>query len=368
MTTRLLHNILIGKLIESNYLFALYRLPATEEPCLAISHDKKPKVLDSCMDLNNAEGFVFAPFHISEKHPLLLIKPDVVKNGWDSIMEYLADKEFGDKDLDIEKEPNSFSSIKKSEYNAVFSRFITALQAKQFEKLVLSRCTGEMPKPDFSPANAFLKACDKYQNAFVYLCYTPISGLWLGCSPEILLKGENGDYQTVALAGTRKAKPEQPGATRWNVKNKNEQSLVADYLRDILNRNTEKWTAEKTETVTAGNVVHLKTGFSFSFPHTNRLGSLLQQLHPTPAVCGLPKEDAFRFILEEEGYDREYYSGFLGNISAAGQTDLYVNLRCMKIESRQLKLFAGGGLLASSTLETEWKETEEKLKTMRGIL
>jgi isochorismate synthase len=50
------------------------------------------------------------------------------------------------------------------------------------------------------------------------------------------------------------------------------------------------------------------------------------------------------------------------------KTDLYVNLRCMKIEAGELKLFAGSGLLPSSSRETEWKETEEKLKTMRGIL
>jgi isochorismate synthase len=95
---------------------------------------------------------------------------------------------------------------------------------------------------------------------------------------------------------------------------------------------------------------------------------LLQALHPTPAVSGLPKEEAFRFIEENEGYDRLYYSGFLGMLDAERETGIYVNLRCMHIAHDSLTLFAGGGLLASSSLEDEWEETEYKLKTMLDIL
>ena len=91
-------------------------------------------------------------------------------------------------------------------------------------------------------------------------------------------------------------------------------------------------------------------------------------LHPTPDVCWLPKDTAYRFILENEGYDRKYYSGFIGWLDPEGRTDLYVNLRCMHIEDEQLPLYAGGGLLSSSELNDEWQETEKKLQTMRRIL
>ena len=118
----------------------------------------------------------------------------------------------------------------------------------------------------------------------------------------------------------------------------------------------------------AGTLSHLKTDFHFSLRDNNGLGDLLKVLHPTPAVCGLPKEEAYRFILENEGYDRRYYSGFIGWLDPNGRTDLYVNLRCMHIEDERLTLYAGGGLLASSELNDEWLETEKKLQTMKRLI
>ena len=113
---------------------------------------------------------------------------------------------------------------------------------------------------------------------------------------------------------------------------------------------------------------HLKTDFRFSLKDNKGLGDLLKVLHPTPAVCGLPKEEAYRFILQNEGYDRRYYSGFIGWLDPEGRTDIYVNLRCMHIEDEQLTLYAGGGLLASSELNDEWLETEKKLQTIKRLI
>jgi 2-succinyl-5-enolpyruvyl-6-hydroxy-3-cyclohexene-1-carboxylate synthase len=100
----------------------------------------------------------------------------------------------------------------------------------------------------------------------------------------------------------------------------------------------------------------------------DHIGDLLQELHPTPAVCGLPKEEAFRFIPDNEGYDRSYYSGFTGWLDTEGHTDIYVNLRCMEIKPGEAILYAGGGILASSEVESEWMETGDKMNTMRSIL
>jgi isochorismate synthase len=369
LTDQLIHIEQINKLTQTDSCFALYRLPGEENLRLVYQASGQPTLIRSISELNNREGFVFAPFQITHQHPLLLINPEKHLAGWEAIGAFLSTLTINDKkNASGRTVIHSPQKNTKSAYLAAFEKFIGALQSGRFNKLVLSRCTAIAFQPEFSPAGAFLRACVKYPDAFVYLCHTPVSGTWMGSTPEVLLKGGHAAYQTVALAGTRKAKTDCTTATRWDHKNKNEQSLVALYLREVLSRNAESWSEEKTETLTAGNVVHLKTGFSFAYPSTGKLGDLLQQLHPTPAVCGLPKEEAYRFILAEEGYDREYYSGFTGYLSADHQTDLYVNLRCMKIEAGELKLFAGGGLLSSSNRETEWKETEEKLKTMRGIL
>ena len=118
----------------------------------------------------------------------------------------------------------------------------------------------------------------------------------------------------------------------------------------------------------AGALCHLKSDFRFTLRENNKLGDLLNLLHPTPAVCGLPKADAYRFILDHEGYNRRYYSGFIGWLDPEGRTDLYVNLRCMHIEDKILTLYAGGGLLSSSELNDEWQETEDKLQTMKALI
>ena len=129
-----------------------------------------------------------------------------------------------------------------------------------------------------------------------------------------------------------------------------------------------KITEKGPYTARAGQLVHLKTDFLFQLKETKFLGELLKELHPTPAVCGLPKKEAYQFIAENEGYDRRYYTGFIGWMDLEGQTDLYVNLRCMEIRTTEVKLYAGGGILPSSEVRNEWDETNQKMKTMKKIV
>jgi isochorismate synthase len=118
----------------------------------------------------------------------------------------------------------------------------------------------------------------------------------------------------------------------------------------------------------AGCLLHLKTDFSFEMNDNDKIGNLLETMHPTPAVCGFPKKEAMRIINESEGYDRKYYSGFIGPLSTKGTTNLFVNLRCMNIGQDFLTMYAGGGILPSSELDSEWEETKAKLQTMLSLI
>ena len=93
----------------------------------------------------------------------------------------------------------------------------------------------------------------------------------------------------------------------------------------------------------------------------------IRDLHPTPAVCGLPKEKSLDIIYKTEPYDREYYAGYLGMVEN-DSVDFYVNLRCMKIYENAAALFVGGGITANSDAKKEWQETELKAKTLLNIL
>jgi isochorismate synthase len=121
-------------------------------------------------------------------------------------------------------------------------------------------------------------------------------------------------------------------------------------------------------TTQAANVLHLRSDFNFTLPEEARIGNLLRRLHPTPAVCGLPKEQTFDFIRRNESAPRRYYSGFTGPLNLNGDTHLFVSLRCMQIAADGYRLYAGGGLLRDSDEEQEWRETESKLEAMKRLI
>ena len=125
------------------------------------------------------------------------------------------------------------------------------------------------------------------------------------------------------------------------------------------------------QTVAAGNVVHLQTVFRAELPAAERLqlaNRVLAELHPTSAVCGMPKHKALSFILAHESYDRSFYSGFLGPVHIDGHSSLYVNLRCMQLHAQSASLYVGAGVTADSDPEAEWRETEMKAETVLAVL
>ena len=162
----------------------------------------------------------------------------------------------------------------------------------------------------------FFQACNLYPRLFISLVYTSRSGYWLTATPEILLEGEGSSWRTIALAGTMQLKGDQLGGEgetlSWTTKNIQEQRFVTTYITECLEQFTSDFREEGPYTVRAANLVHLRSDFTFTLPDTQHIGDLLQTLHPTPAVCGLPKRDAFRFIVGNEHTPRRYYSGFMG--------------------------------------------------------
>lgn len=365
------HCHVIDELIRRKRPFAMYRLPEEKTPRFVMQAQGNVRTVDTIEALNGQQGFVIVPFCTQEECPIVLIQPDVY--SLEEVCFQAAD-DTDDTDLNsCATQNNPCHPRLKNERKAYlyyadsFAPFIAALRNKTFDKLVLSRSLTLVKEATFSPAAAFYKACQQYVHSYVYLCYTPQTGAWLGSTPEILLSGGKGEWNTVALAGTQSLQNgELP--QEWDDKNREEQGYVSSYIRRQLLSFGTPPVEEGPYPAFAGALSHLKTNFHFSLPDNRHLGNLLTLLHPTPAVCGLPKEEAYQFILRNEGYDRRYYSGFIGWLHPEGQTELYVNLRCMHIEADALTLYAGGGLLASSELDDEWQETEKKLQTMMNLV
>ena len=341
--------------------FAIYRLPHEDHATLIRQTDGEPAEYLSCAELNGRRGFVLAPFQISERQPVLMIRPDSVETvpcevegTCDDVM------------------PREASHHPDPNYTIDFANFHSQLVSGAFRKIVLARCADEEAPEAIPPLQLFHRACMLYPRMFIALVNTPKSGCWLTATPEILLDGNTEAWRTIALAGTMQLEGEQLNgegeSLRWSTKNIQEQRIVATYITECLEQFTGDFHEEGPRTVRAANLVHLRSDFTFVLPDNQHLGDLLHALHPTPAVCGLPKRETFEFITHNEHTPRRYYSGFMGMLDPAAETHLYVSLRCMNIEGNRYHLYAGGGLLKDSQEEQEWQETEAKLETMRRCI
>ena len=345
--------------------FAIFRLPYADS-CTTI--EGEAVIVPSFAELGSQKGFLLAPFMASQEEPIIIIQPDKIQKYRTSDVtdDILATQQLSETPVTPELH-NSYSTD--------FGVFHKALLNGQFQKLVLARCATVSNEGKVTPMMLFQTACRLYPRMFVALVSTPQSGMWLTASPEILLEDlPDNRWRTIALAGTmrlRSDKADDEGQRlRWSAKNIQEQRYVASYLADVLRRFSDDVREEGPRTVRAAHLVHLRSDFTFTLKneYCTRVGELLEALHPTPAVCGLPKDDAQRFIISHEHSPRHYYSGFMGPLNVQCSTHLYVSLRCMHITGSACHLYAGGGLLRESNEQQEWQETEAKMETMRRLI
>lgn len=345
----------IDTAILENRNFVVYRNPGENTLHFVGAEEDAIEIFYDIESLNGVDGYIIAPFGVSPKCPILCLHGE--ETVWPLPDDFFTDERSGYPEI-LPISPR---------FKRRFHKFMQPLLYQDLDKVVLSRELKVERSEDFSPAETFKRACQRYTRSYVYLFHTPITDTWIGSTPEILLAGEGGDWSTVALAGTQ---PLINGALpmAWSEKNYHEQEMVANFIRQQLEAVGIHPEHKGPYAAKAGELSHLRTDFHFTLPNTKYMGDLLKLLHPTPAVCGLPKKDAFWFIIDNEGYNRQYYSGFLGWLRPEGKTEIYVNLRCLEVSEKILTLFAGGGLLPNSTVEEEWRETEEKMWTMKSII
>lgn len=305
------------------------------------------------------EGFILAPFD-GEKFVL------IPENNAEVVIENY-EKTSNSNSSEI-KEEIDFSA--KENFENLVQKGIDAINFGEFQKVVLSR-TEAVSIENNNAVLLFQRLLSNYPTAFKYCFFHPKIGLWLGATPEQLLKVNSDKIKTVALAGTQVFKE---GEIVWENKEKEEQQFVTDFIVENLSEFVSELQKSDPFTFRAGNIVHIKTDISATLKDKKDLKKVLKILHPTPAVCGLPKQEAKEFILKKEGYDREYYAGFLGELNKdfakneESNSDLFVNLRCMKLEEKTANLFVGCGITKDSNPEKEFFETVNKSKTMKKIL
>jgi isochorismate synthase len=250
-------------------------------------------------------------------------------------------------------------------YAAQFHAMQAAFSEKGIRKAILSRVK-QVPLPvGFDPLTFFENLERSYPSAFVYLLAHQDLGVWLGASPEVLMLGDKNHWLTHSLAGTQSVLT--TGNYQWSPKEWEEQALVSEHIRNTLREaGIQNWTEEGPLTTEAGSVAHLLTRIKFNHPLAAE--ALLNRLHPTPAVAGLPVLEALTLIDEIEAHDRGLYAGYLGKVHFPEGAALFVNLRCMQVGADALALYVGGGLTAQSQVQREWEETDHKALTLEKLL
>ena len=349
---------------QKNIPFVVYRYPGNSKIFTRIQLSGKIIYVENTGEVIDKEGFIYAPFHRKTDFPVIFFEPEIIIENND-VPEDLPDKINNSAPLYPDFPVNIPVETPKSEYLENAKNFIKSFD-ETFRKAVLSRVQIEKKPQDFNPGRYFLKLSEAYPGAFCHLIHIPGAGTWAGATPEILLSSGPEFTKTVSLAGTRT----ENGSHKWDNKESEEQQIVTDYIESVLSQSgITSVVKEKTKTIKAGNALHLSTVFRFKTSEiSGRTGQIVEKLHPTPAVCGYPKEKALELILQTEKHNREYYSGFMGTVNVENATNLFINLRCMKILPDKLALFTGGGLTKDSVPEKEWEETVLKAKTLLAIL
>jgi isochorismate synthase len=382
---------------------ALWRLPKTSDKQLIIDlsgHTSKVKV-----DFEELpSGFVMSPFEGES----LLLKGDLYyrfnadnQEVEDDFEDKSVEKDVFEKKILPQNEEIDFVHseekmtderiIKTENFNTehsiynemlfaeMVSNAIDAIDRGEVQKVVLSRTKNVTLSDTFDVVKAFKKLCDAYPNAFVSLVYLPdYQCFWLGATPETLVSmDKDGLFKTMSLAGTQPAIGEQgqklsAGEIRWSHKEIEEQAYVSRYIIECFKKiRLREYHESGPKTIQAGNLMHLRTDYMVDTKEVNfpQLGTvMLELLHPTSAVCGMPKVQALKIIAEQELHDREFYSGFLGPVNIQEESHIFVNLRTMKIQGNEATFFAGCGITEDSNPVKEWYETEMKVETLAKVI
>lgn len=384
---------LVAGALRTGRPLALWREPDAALPQLLAARSLEDTYtgLPPALDDRAPAGFAFFPFRDSDHNPALFLPADVLydlahpetvavapaaRELVPTLTAWLALPTPAALAWHYSTQPAP-PTASEADYTALVRRGVAAIEAREVVKVVSSRAARFPLPPGFDPLAAFHELSEKYPRAFVSLVSVPGVGTWLGASPEVLAEvTADGQFRTMALAGTQPLVPgTRPQDAIWRQKEIEEQALVARYIVSCFKQlRLREYHETGPRTVAAGELLHLRTDFEVALqnvPSPASLGTdMLRLLHPTSAVGGMPKTAAMAFLQQHEGYDRAYYSGFLGpvNVAAPGLARLFVNLRCFQLRATEAILYAGTGLTIDSDPAREWQETQMKMQTAGAVL
>lgn len=346
---------LVKKAGELDLLFAVWSMP--NQDSFTFICQTESKIVAFSEKNFSQKGYVIAPFKGDES---IFIIPNILVES--TALDF---PELGETKYDKTFSENLPVCVSKDEYIFNLNELINSLIQKNIGKVVFSR----VEEVKFECINCFDLLSELRINnpdAYIQLFNLPGNNTWISASPEVLLEFNNNIARTIALAATRKTNDE---VTLWNKKEYQEHLFVSEYIDQILNDLNLSYNSSEvyTKNLKSG-LSHLCRDYSISIKNKNEAFLMLKELHPTPAVCGIPVEDALHLIDRFEQHRRSYYTGFFGPVNYNNQSSLFVNLRTARLTDNSLYLFLGGGITKDSIAEKEFQETELKSETILKAL
>lgn len=247
-----------------------------------------------------------------------------------------------------------------------------SIAAGDLQKVVLAtRLTASLDRA-IEPG-ALLAAFEQaYPQSYQFLIQPQSGQVFFGPTPERLLKVEGQTLMTEALAGStpRGADPETDARyarqLRDSEKLQHEQQLVVDYLLDTL-QTLGTAEAGRQQVKQLETIQHLHTPVQAHLSEQQHVLDCLEQIHPTPAVGGVPTARALEVIRDQESFARGWYAGPVGWVDAHGDGEFAVGIRSGLLNGNQLTLYAGNGIVGDSDPHDEWDEIDPKYQSLLSV-
>ncbi|MFI1023435.1 isochorismate synthase [Streptomyces olivaceus] len=256
-------------------------------------------------------------------------------------------------------------------YGEAVAAAVARMRAGEFDKVVLARTLELVAERDPDLPAMLRRLARRDPAGYTFAVPSGPGRTLIGASPELLVAREGGRLTANPLAGSSPRSDDLAEDVRRAValleseKDLHEHALVVAAVREALAPHCSALQVpERPTLVRTAAMWHLSTTVTgeVADPGTTAL-DLASALHPTPAVCGTPTEVARAVIAESEPFDRGAYTGMVGWQDADGDGEWVVTIRCAEAEGRSLRLFAGAGVVASSTPQAETAETAAKFRT-----
>lgn len=260
-------------------------------------------------------------------------------------------------------------------WDRVVSDALDAIRSGQVSKVVLARTLDVTPPQVLDPVDVVRALWSDNPQAHVFLFEPEPGAVLVGAAPETVATVSGRDFHATAVAGSvpHGETPEETSALAVQLLSSEKDLLehrfaVEDMvarLEDIALEVSSEW---EPHVITLTRIQHLETRIRARLPTGCTVLDALEALHPTPAVCGLPRDDALAFIHEEEPFDRGWYAGPVGWFDTDGSGVFAPALRTAVCQTGTWRLFAGAGIVAGSQPALEWEETGIKFEPVLRAL